>query len=479
MHYSCLLDAISGLLLALDDVRILENKYFMRNKLYIACKMRYTSMPRIVGFFACSARGAALEWQTPDEMNTQEPDQKKQSPRALKAAAQVMLLVGLVPLGIAAGWQSLSPTPKTLVTRAAHGADAAALLELVERAGSQQAADAELRGLLRSDADAAHKLAALSAGNELALQYLISLARTQPEALVFLADLEIGYSFALEMLRQLSPAAIAPLKDYAVTCANARFLLGVAYENGYHVAQDWVAAAHWYRQAAELGYRTAEPYAELAAYEAGVVCYADARRQQMAARWFRMAAERGHAAAQCALGVCYAAGHGVAQDLQEAVRWYGKAAAQDYTDALYNLGWCYLHGEGVQADATAAASWFHRAALQGDDMAQYYLGRAYELGQGMPQDYPLAIHWYRQAAGNQQNDAAQCALGHCYAQGKGVEQNWQLAAHWYKLSAERGRTEAQLALAHCYEQGLGTGRDATTARYWRERATHHSQPTPP
>ena len=67
--------------------------------------------------------------------------------------------------------------------------------------------------------------------------------------------------------------------------AAAQFDLGMMYENGEGVRQDYAEAVRWYRQAAEQGY----------------------------------------ARAQNNLGLMYVIGRGVRQDLALAQEWYGKA----------------------------------------------------------------------------------------------------------------------------------------------------------
>ena len=55
----------------------------------------------------------------------------------------------------------------------------------------------------------------------------------------------------------------------------------------------------------------------------------------------RLAADQGYHAAQFNLGVLYANGDGVPQDLAQAAEWYRKAAEQGYSraiDALQRLG---------------------------------------------------------------------------------------------------------------------------------------------
>ena len=76
-----------------------------------------------------------------------------------------------------------------------------------------------------------------------------------------------------------------------------QFSLGVMYEHGEGVRQDYAEAVRWYRKAAE------QEYAE----------------------------------AQNNLGVMYAEGRGVRQDYAEAVRWYRKAAEQEDAESQNKL----------------------------------------------------------------------------------------------------------------------------------------------
>ena len=76
--------------------------------------------------------------------------------------------------------------------------------------------------------------------------------------------------------------------------ADAQNNLGVMYEKGTGVAQDYAAAVSWYRKAADQGY----------------------------------------AAAQYNLGVMYANGTGVAQDYVQAHKWLNLGATSGYADAV-------------------------------------------------------------------------------------------------------------------------------------------------
>ena len=87
--------------------------------------------------------------------------------------------------------------------------------------------------------------------------------------------------------------------------AKAQFNLGLMYDSGRGVRQDYTKAVQWYRKAAE----------------------------------------QGDAKAQSNLGLMYDSGRGVRQDYTQAVQWYRKAAEQGYAKAQYNLGVMYDNGD--------------------------------------------------------------------------------------------------------------------------------------
>ena len=102
----------------------------------------------------------------------------------------------------------------------------------------------------------------------------------------------------------------------------AQFVLGVMYDNGQGVAQDY----------------------------------------QEAAKWYRLAAAQGNAFAQSNLGMMYDRGQGVAQDYQDALKWYRLAAMQGNAFAQSNLGVMYEYGRGVPSSPVAAYALYNLAA---------------------------------------------------------------------------------------------------------------------
>ena len=176
--------------------------------------------------------------------------------------------------------------------------------------------------------------------------------------------------------------------------AEAQYSVGSAYATGTGVDKDLVAAAYWYRKAAEQGHPGAQNDLGYAyRYGLGV-----AQSEIEAVKWYRLAAEQGYAMAQYNLGVMYDIGKGVPKDDIEAVKWYRLAAEQGDANAQNNLGWMYENGQGVPQDYREAVKWYRLAAEQGTAMSQSNLGLMYENGRGVPQDWAIAYALYNLAA---------------------------------------------------------------------------------
>ena len=117
-------------------------------------------------------------------------------------------------------------------------------------------------------------------------------------------------------------------------------------------------------------------------------------------KYCKKAAEQGEVHAQYNLGIMYANGRGVKQDLFNAKEWYQKAADQGYAKAQYNLGVMYEEGRGVKQDYFKAVEWWQKAADQGYAPAQYNLGFMYYNGEGVRQNYTKAKEYFGLACDN-------------------------------------------------------------------------------
>lgn len=119
---------------------------------------------------------------------------------------------------------------------------------------------------------------------------------------------------------------------------------------------------------------------------------------KQAAQWFRKAAEQGSAQAQSNLGVMYADGEGVDQNMDEAIRWLRKAAEQGYAEYQHNLGVMYVNGEDIDKNFDEAAKWLRKSAEQNYADAQHLLGVMYMRGDGVDNNLEEAIKWLKKAA---------------------------------------------------------------------------------
>jgi len=94
-----------------------------------------------------------------------------------------------------------------------------------------------------------------------------------------------------------------------------------------------------------------------------------------AVKWYRKAAEQGDAYGQLYLGLMYGLGRGVEQDFKECANWYQKAADQGFADAQQLLGYQYFIGDGVEQNNVTAYAWWNIAATNGNQIAQRGLSR--------------------------------------------------------------------------------------------------------
>jgi len=91
--------------------------------------------------------------------------------------------------------------------------------------------------------------------------------------------------------------------------------------------------------------------------------------------WYEKAAAKDNADAMVNLGVLYGGGQGVAQDYAKARAWWEKAAAKDDAKAMAGLGLVYQNGLGVAQDQAKARAWYEKAAAKGVETAKAALDR--------------------------------------------------------------------------------------------------------
>ena len=141
--------------------------------------------------------------------------------------------------------------------------------------------------------------------------------------------------------------------------------LGLLYEEGRGVAQNYLRAAQLFEQAAQQGDSEAQVLlADLYFDGLGVK-----KNYAAAFQWYLRAAEAGYADGQFSTGIMYELGEGTAQSYSTAAHWYRQAAVQGHSLAQQALGSLDLEGLGVERNIVEAFAWLSLASQAGDTEA--------------------------------------------------------------------------------------------------------------
>ena len=194
-------------------------------------------------------------------------------------------------------------------------------------------------------------------------------ARAVPDASAPKASEEIAPAVAEAPVRPLAvdvPAGIASeaLRDAARKGDRvAIYEIGVRYSQGRGVKRDMKLAADWFGRAAERGFAPGE-YSLGSLHEKGVGVPRDLDR---ASELYASAAEKGNARAMHNLAVINAQDMPDRKaDFAKALGLWEQAAALGVKDSQFNLGILYARGMGVAQDLVQSYKWFAVAARDGD-----------------------------------------------------------------------------------------------------------------
>ena len=145
----------------------------------------------------------------------------------------------------------------------------------------------------------------------------------------FLASVAIVFTLSGTALAQFSDDDVKKYMEAATQGdADAQNVLGMLYDVGNNVPQDYKEAA----------------------------------------KWFRKAAKQGHSDAQLNLGYAHKNGDGVLQDYEEALNWFRTAAEQEHAFAQSTLGFMYEMGQGVLQDNASAHMWYNISGANGYEL---------------------------------------------------------------------------------------------------------------
>ncbi|WP_160115543.1 tetratricopeptide repeat protein [Marinobacterium lutimaris] len=187
--------------------------------------------------------------------------------------------------------------------------------------------------------------------------------------------------------------------------AEARFNLGILYDDGLGVEADLEQALAYYREAALAGSRSAS-------YRLGLLYLRDPRMAtdiDEARYWLYRAALAGDTDAAALLqgmnehstqddGMQKAEALLLDGESDQAVAVLTQLTEQGDAAAMNRLAWIYESGVHVEKDLGRAAELFLQAAQLGDAGSQYALGVMLMTGVGLDKDSDQAKHWLKQAA---------------------------------------------------------------------------------
>ncbi|MEA2048988.1 MAG: tetratricopeptide repeat protein [Campylobacterota bacterium] len=147
----------------------------------------------------------------------------------------------------------------------------------------------------------------------------------------------------------------------------------------------------------------------------------------------------------------------------KALNTFYELAKKENAKAQYNVGLIYANGYGVKQNMAEAQKWYEKAAKQGNSAAQYNLGALYHASSlSDAHAYEKAKYWYEKAA-EDENKEAYNNLGALYLQGLGVEKNEKKALELFEKAASLGNSAAQVNAATLYAWGEGIRHDKMKA----------------
>ncbi|KAI8885312.1 HCP-like protein, partial [Backusella circina FSU 941] len=255
----------------------------------------------------------------------------------------------------------------------------------------------------------------------------------------------------------------------------AMYRLGLLYEKGLGIFQDYQKANQLYYQASQL--ENGDALCQLAnAYHHGKGVKVDPIKS---IEYYTLAAEFGNPKYQCELRRLYEKGELVHKNLLKALKWYTKAYLQGYnntndpcqnivmekdysrafkclkkaadknhTGAMIQLGIMYHCSYGVDQDNEKSEEYFDDAASKDINLTKR-IAILYHTFEDM-QDFTLALKWYKRLEKSLDGDLdyyerseiyklVQLGLGLLYEYGDGVEQDYKKAIECYKKDVSDNR----------------------------------------
>lgn len=183
----------------------------------------------------------------------------------------------------------------------------------------------------------------------------------------------------------------------------AQVNLGFIY---FHYYRDMHKAFYWYSQAAKLNNPSALQSLGVM-YESGAGVPQDYQR---ALQLYQQAAKMHNTAAQVNLGTMYMKGEGVTQDDGKAKYLFELAAKKDSPQAYYDLGQIYYYGNTGPVNHQKGIQLYLKSARLGNKVAQRTLGFIYAEGDNVVAKNKVKAYYWFSLAAAQGSRQAQRAL---------------------------------------------------------------------
>jgi len=178
-----------------------------------------------------------------------------------------------------------------------------------------------------------------------------------------------GQEFAVENMSRDQPLSprfnIALVLSIVCLTSSACTDITPAVDTSQNNLAEAEATAKVVRKSAEEGNASAQ-YRLGLLYNGGVGVSQD---YAQAKEWFEKAAKQGHVGAQSDLGTLYLQGAGAPQSAQMAMFWFSQAAGHGDGLASAKLGWMYAERQGVIQDSFQAHMWYSLEATKGEQSA--------------------------------------------------------------------------------------------------------------
>ncbi len=230
-----------------------------------------------------------------------------------------------------------------------------------------------------------------------------------------------------------------------------------AFQRGYYLTAMELALPR-----AQLGDPAAQTLvAELFAAGLGV-----ARNMDDAAFWYKQAAESGDASAQFKYGVMLLEGRHVEADPAKAEELMKLAADAGNAFAQFNHAQALVSKKPGDAGILEALPYFEKAAEQGVPDAQYALAQIYSNTVGVPDEKRARAREFMEKAARAGFDTAQLDYAMWLIDGIGGPKDYENGFRWMKVAATRGNVVAQNRMAVLHINAIGTKGDPVEAGKW-------------